>query len=124
MHSRVASDSGQAAVETLLALPLIAVTLVIALQVAVAGQTWWALTELSRVAAREASVAAARSGPEAAERAARSAVRRLAPAGSGIDIHVDRRGTVRVSRPLPLLGPLAFLRPRAPMVAASAGGLS
>lgn len=62
------AEGGQAAVELLAALPLIALVAMTAWQLVVAGHGWWKLREAARVSARELHVAAGRGDSSAAAR--------------------------------------------------------
>jgi hypothetical protein len=88
-------EHGQAAVELVALLPLLAVVLAVAWQLALAGHTAWLTAHAARAAARADAV-----GEKPAE-AARSAL----PRSLEDDIQVERleRGGVRVSVRVPLL---------------------
>lgn len=117
-------ESGQASVELLAALPVIALVAFSAWQLTVAGHAWWRLTEAARVAAREAHVGRQR-GDE------RGGQRRAADLASSV-IGGDRTrrtrtrfltgGKVSVSARMPLVGPFAVIGDtRAPRIAVESG---
>lgn len=84
-------ESGQAGVEFLALLPLVAVVLLAAWQAAVAGQAWWLAASAARAGAR-----AATAGTDVG-----AAVRRELPAGLRARVRVHRtRGAVRVALPV------------------------
>ena len=57
-HGRPSSESGQAAVELVALLPLVAAVLAVAWQAVLAGEAAWAATVAARAAARAAAVGA------------------------------------------------------------------
>lgn len=87
-------EAGQAAVEAVVVLPLVAVLVLTAWQGVVAGQAWWLAASAARAAARAASVG---SDPTAAARWA-------LPAGARSGMRVRRmRGRVVVRLPVPVV---------------------
>jgi hypothetical protein len=107
------SQSGQASVELVAALPLVLVTGLVAWQLAITGHTAWLCANAARVAARA----------EAVGRDPRKAARSALPRGLERGLEVDRRraGGVRVRVRVPLL----VRRWRAPVrvgASASLGG--
>jgi pilus assembly protein CpaE len=90
---RIASEGGQAAVELVAVLPLVAAILALAWQAVLAGHAAWAVTAAARAAARAAAVGAS------ADHAARGHL------ADGLErgLRVRRRaaGVVEVSVPVP-----------------------
>ncbi|MGB0871596.1 MAG: hypothetical protein ACPGYP_00510 [Solirubrobacterales bacterium] len=121
---RLARESGQAGVELLAALPVIALVALSAWQLTVAGHTWWRLTEAARVAAREAHVGRQRGD----ERGGRRQATALATAVVGGDparqtkARFSAGGKVSISARVPLVGPFALVGDsRSPRLTAQSG---
>jgi pilus assembly protein CpaE len=92
---RTRSETGQAAIETVAAVPLVLLAAAVAWQLALTGHTLWLCAHAARAAARAELVG------RSPERAARSAL----PQSLRRDLSVRRVGTggVRVELRLPLL---------------------
>jgi hypothetical protein len=107
----VRSDSGQASVEMVAALPLVVLVAAVAWQLAIAGYSTWACANAARVAARAEAVG----GDE--EVAARSALPRSLERG----LRVERAagGAVRVELRVPLI----LGRWRSPIAVSSSAAL-
>jgi hypothetical protein len=103
------SDRGQAAVELLVALPLAAIVALAAWQIVLAGQTWWTVSEASRIAARASYVSTERVGAAGAVRAATMAADAALPAQMRArrTVEVGASGEVTVSAVVPLVRPFA-----------------
>ncbi len=114
-------ERGQASVELLAAIPLIAVVGMLGWQLVVAGHTVWKAREAARVGARAVYVAAERGDPPAGRRRAdvlASALLASSPARSRT-VDVAKNGTVTVAARVPLVAPLrAALGDRGPRVRA------
>lgn len=107
-------DRGQASVELIAALPIVALLALAAWQLAVAGHDWWRLTEAARVAAREVHVGRQRGDDRAARRRADAIVRALSRSAR---LTVEHDGTVRVVDRVGLVGPFqAIGAQRAPRI--------
>lgn len=106
-----AGESGQAAVELLAALPLIALVAMTAWQMVVAGHGWWKLREAARVSARELHVATSRGdGESAAKRAAERMARAVVGPSMARSLKVaEEDGRSRVSARIQLVPTFAWL---------------
>src|SRR2546430_5123837 len=93
MLVRVRSESGQASVELVAALPLVLVVGLVLWQLALAGQAAWLCANAARVAARAQAVG----------RDTRAAARSALPAGARGGVRVGRgsQGRGRARGPLP-----------------------
>ncbi len=121
---RLARESGQAGVELLAALPVIALVAFSAWQLTVAGHTWWRITEAARVAAREAHVGRQRGDERGGRR--RATDRASAIVGDDPAHQTNAQffsgGKVSVSARVPLVGPFAVVGDtRSPRLTAQAG---
>lgn len=100
-------QAGQASVELVAAIPLIAIVLLCGWQVVVAGHTWWKVQEAARLAARADYVARQRGEEAAGRRRGREVVRDLlasTPEGSRRLTSRDD-GAVTVTARVPLVTP-------------------
>lgn len=105
------SSTGSAAVELLAVLPLCALLALAGCQFVYAGYAQWQLHEAARDAARESYVVGGRRDDQAARRSAERVARdALGGLSSAMRVRQPRRGDVRVTLRLPLLGPFAALR--------------
>lgn len=106
-----AGEGGQAAVELLAALPLIALVAMTAWQMVVAGHGWWKLREAARVSARELHVAAGRGDSDSTARrsAERMAKAVVGPSMAGTVKVVETGGRSRVSGRIQLVPAFALL---------------
>ena len=95
-------DHGQASVELIAALPIIALLALAAWQLAVAGHDWWRLTEAARVAAREVHVGRQRGDDRAAVKRANEMVQAVSRSAR---LTVADDGTVRLVDRVGLVGP-------------------
>lgn len=110
MPSRLRSSSGQASVELVALLPLIALLAAVLWQLVVAGHTAWMVATAAQAAARAEAV-----GAVSAERAARAV---LTPRlREDLRVRVDDEGTVRVRVRIPGVLPGV---PALPVIGASA----
>lgn len=100
-------ERGQASVELLAAIPLIAVVGMFGWQLAVAGHTFWKTREAARIAARAVYVAEERGDAAAGKRKGRAVTAALlgsSPARSR-RLSVSEEGVVTVSARVPLIKP-------------------
>jgi hypothetical protein len=118
-------QEGQSTVELIAAAPLVAVVLFGAWQLAVAGQSWWSISEAARLSARASSVARFRGESVAT---AIDTARRQADAVLSNGVQRSRivevgRAEVRVSARVPLVGPFTavFGEDAGPMLSARSG---
>jgi Flp pilus assembly protein TadG len=96
-QSLLGEESGQAAVEFVAVLPLVALLLALGWQAVLAGHTAWAAATAARAAARAAAVG------DDPERAAKG---RLEPRlARSVAVHDDAEGHVRVSVAVPTVMP-------------------
>lgn len=102
-------DRGQASVELIAALPIVALLALAMWQLAVAGHDWWRLTEAARVAAREVHVGRQRGDDRAARRRADAMVRALS-GSARLTVYDD--GTVRLVDRVGLIGPFRVIGAR------------
>lgn len=118
-------QAGQASVELLAAIPLVAVVLLAGWQLIVAGHTWWKLQEVARIAARTHYVAEQRGEAAAGLRRARriaDALLAASPAGSR-RVSVLAGGDIRATARVPLVEPFrsALGAGRGPRISARSG---
>lgn len=110
-------ERGQASIELISALPIIALLALAVWQLAVVGHSWWRLTEAARVAAREVHVGRQRGDERASERRAREMVRAISRSAK---LDVGRDGDVSLVDRVSLIGPFAVIgAERAPRLKAS-----
>lgn len=95
--------NGQASVELVLAIPLMAIVLLAGLQLVVAGHAWWKLQESARLAARERYVAEQRGALDGGKRRALRVGSALL--GDSRQIRFSSDGSVLVSAKIPLIEP-------------------
>ena len=115
---RFGGSAGQASVELIAALPLLAVALLCAWQVVLAGHAVWTVAEASRLAAREFSVQRRLIGHDAARDRASAAARRALPPSMRVSsaLSVTRAGSVELRSRVPLAAPLAAVLGHGPRV--------
>jgi hypothetical protein len=123
MIEQLRIQRGQAAVELLAVLPLVAVVMACGLQLVVAGQSRWTAGEAARVAARTLAVETARNGRATALARARSVVRRLLPAAmrAGSEFSATSSGDVRLRVRTRLTPPFSTVFGRGPRFTVRAG---
>lgn len=112
-------DSGQASVELVAVVPVMAIVLLGAWQTIVAGHAVWSVTEAARIGAREYAVQR-RAGDEIhAKRRARRIATRVLPAElrSGASVGFARSGQVTVQVRVPLVFPFSEVLGRGPSFA-------
>lgn len=110
-------ERGQASIELIAALPIIALLALAVWQLAIAGHSWWRLTEAARVAAREIHVGQQRGDERVAEKRAKGMVRAISRTAK---LTVGRDGGVELADRVPLIGPFAVIgAQRAPRIEAS-----
>lgn len=105
--TRLKNEHGQAAVELLAVIPLVAVVLAGGWQIALAGHTWWAVSEAARLAAREVAVGRAHGDLDpvlAGRRAAAAVIPRASRDSLDVEL-VDQN--VRVGAAVPLVFPFS-----------------
>jgi hypothetical protein len=107
MPPRAADESGQATVELVAVLPVVALLAMLLWQLAVAGQAAWLAGAAARAAARAEAV-----GGDASAAARGVLPRRLE---RGLRVHADKDGAVRVTLELPAVvgGRLTTIQSRA-----------
>lgn len=100
-------ENGQASVEFLATVPVVVLVALAAWQLALAGQTWWRLTEAARVAAREVHLGQQRGDERGGLRKARQSAEAILGGSSLGGTVTSARGEseVRVSARIPLVGP-------------------
>jgi hypothetical protein len=98
---------GQASVELVLAVPLIALVMFSGWQLVVAGHTWWKVAEVARLAARARYVADQRGDVRAGERRGREIADALLASSPKASRRVSaaKSGNVTVSARVPLVAP-------------------
>lgn len=96
------SEQGQASVELIAAIPLVAVVAALMLQAMVTGHAWIVLNQAAGVAARDLAMAVARgeSQEPAARRSARAALPKRIRARASVKI---QRGRVTIARRMPVI---------------------
>lgn len=123
MIGRLRNQHGQASVELLAALPLVAVVIACGLQLVVAGQSRWTAGEAARIAARTLAVETARDGRSTAVVRARSVALRLLPATmrAGSEFSATASGGVRLRVRTRLTPPFSAVLRRGPRFTVRAG---
>lgn len=114
-------ERGQASVELLAVIPLVAAVAMLGWQLVVAGHTFWKAREASRVAARSVYVAGERADDEAGRRRAGEVTAALLASSpkSSRKVLIAENGEVTVSVRVPLVAPFrAALGDRGPRVSA------
>ncbi|MBI5310401.1 MAG: hypothetical protein HZB14_05160 [Actinobacteria bacterium] len=121
--SRFRAVAGQASVELVAALPVIAVVLGCAWQAVLAGHSAWALSEAARLAAREYAVKRVALGPEPARSYSRAIVDRVLPSSmrDGRSFRVSRGGAVELRVHIPLAPPFSAVFAHGPTITSRAG---
>jgi hypothetical protein len=120
-------ELGQAAVELMVALPVVLFVLTAGWQIVLAGHAWWTLNEAARIAARTAYVAAEGDKSRLATKQVVVATDRSAIAAlprqmrTGHITRIAATGTVSVSAAIPLAAPFAAVAGRAPRITARSG---
>lgn len=114
--SAALGQRGQASVELVAALPVMAVVLLCAWQLVVAGHAVWSTAEAARVSAREYAVRGRAAGDSAARAYAHGvAVRVLPPAMRGTaNVAFPRPAEVAVRAQVPLVFPFSEVMRRGP----------
>jgi hypothetical protein len=107
MRRSHSNSRGQANVELVLAVPLVVLVLLAGWQIVVAGHTWWKVTEVARLAARERYVADQRGEARPGLRRGRELADSLLSASPSASRRVEasRTGVVTVSARIPLVAP-------------------
>jgi hypothetical protein len=111
---RAQSESGQASVEAVAAVPLVLLAALVAWQLVLAGYSLWSCANAARAAARAEAVGGSPS------RAARSALPRSLE--RGLSVRRGEGGAVRVSLRVPILLP-AWRSPLRVSATSSLGGM-
>lgn len=103
------SQAGQATVELLVALPVLALVLVAAWQTIVAGHAVWSAAEAARLGAREYAVQRPQAGEAAARRRTGEIVRKVLPRAMRArrPVGFSRAGEVSVRARVPLVFPFS-----------------
>lgn len=103
---RANGAAGQASVEFLAGIPLLAIVLLAGWQTVLAGHTWWQLREAARIAARESYVAQRRGDAVAGKVRGNAVAAALLKSSRSRSVQRLPDGAVRVSADLPLVAPL------------------
>lgn len=123
VQSRIGGVSGQASVEFVAVLPVLAVAVACAWQVVVAGHAMWTVAEAARVAAREYAVQRRHGDLPAARSRAGRAADQMLPASmrDGRRIAFTSAGAVRLWARVPLSPPFDTVFGRGPAIDSRVG---